>query len=163
MAIGAALDLAAHGLTFGIFSAIGGLAGAGWAALGGGRRLARVKVVGMNLGGRQIQVGPIDNIQLLYILLDRALIFYSHIINWAHGRRDYPVADNNRSDIKAGFTTKWDEAGKQACMLFFKAVRSGDDTKMEKARQRMIAILLSSLEKISHSEHPYGLVTGGEL
>lgn len=50
----------------------------------------------MNLGGRQIRVGPIDNIQLLYILLDRALIFYSHIINWAHGRRDYTVTENHR-------------------------------------------------------------------
>ncbi len=155
VAIGAAVDLAAHGLTFGIFLAIGGLAGAGWAALGGGKKLARVKVVGMNLGGRQIQVGPIDNIQLLYILLDRALIFYSHVINWAHGRRDYTVADDGRSDIKAGITTEWDEASKQACMRFFRAVRSGDDTKIEKERQQMMTILLRSLEKISHSERRY--------
>lgn len=161
VAIGAAVDLAAHGLSFGIFSAIGGLAGAGWAALGGGRKLARVKVVGMNLGGRQIRVGPIDNIQLLYILLDRALIFYSHIINWAHGRRDYTVALNNRSDIKAGITTEWDEASKQACMRFFKAVRSGDDPKIEKARQQMTTILLKASDKISRSEHRFELVTSG--
>lgn len=159
VAIGAAVDIAAHGLSFGIFSAIGGIAGAGWAALGGGRKLAKVRVVGMNLGGRQIRVGPIDNIQLLYILLDRALIFYSHIINWAHGRRDYAVGENNPGDnIKAGITTEWDEASKQACMRFFKAVRSGDDAKIEKARQRMMAILQTSLDKISRSEHRYGLV-----
>jgi len=158
VAIGAVADLAAHGLSFGIFSAIGGLAGAGWAALGGGKRLAKVRVVGMNLGGREIRVGPIDNIQLLYILLDRALIFYSHIINWAHGRRDYAVAESNRSDIKAGITTEWDEASKQACMRFFRAVRSGDDAKIENARRQMTTILVKSLDKISRSEHRYGLV-----
>lgn len=163
VAVGAAVDLAAHGLTFGIFSTIGGLAGAGWAALGGGRKLAKVKVVGMNLGGRQIRVGPIDNIQLLYILLDRALIFYSHVINWAHGRRDYAVAESDRSDIKAGITTTFDESAKQACMRFFKAVRSGDDVKIEKTRQRMIRLLLESLNKISHSEHSYGTVMNSEM
>lgn len=161
VAVGAVVDLAAHGLSFGIFSAIGGLAGAGWAAMGGGRKLARVKVVGMNLGGRQIQVGPIDNIQLLYILLDRSLIFYSHIINWAHGRRDYGDAGSEGSDAKAGITTEWDEAAKQACVRFFRAVRGGDDAKIEAARQRMTPILLQSLEKISRSEHRYGLLTSG--
>lgn len=117
----------------------------------------------MNLGGRQIRVGPIVNIQLLYILLDRALIFYSHIVNWAHGRRDYTVTENNQSDdLKAGITTELDEASKQACMRFFRAVRSSDDAKIEKTRQRMMAVLLKSLGKISHSEHRYGLVTGAQ-
>ena len=70
-AIGAAVDVAAAGLTFGIFTTIGGLLGAGWAALGGGRRLSKAKVKGLNLGGEQIRVGPIRNIQFLYILLEQ--------------------------------------------------------------------------------------------
>ncbi|MCD6271513.1 MAG: DUF3482 domain-containing protein, partial [Deltaproteobacteria bacterium] len=57
-AVGAALDLAAAGLTFGIFPTAGGILGAGWAALGGGKRLAKAKVVGLDLGGQQIRIGP---------------------------------------------------------------------------------------------------------
>ena len=89
--IGAAIDVAAHGLTFGLFTVIGGAVGAGWAAFGGGRQLAETKVAGMKLGGQQIRVGPNENIQFLYILIDRALIFYAHIINWAHGRRELSI------------------------------------------------------------------------
>jgi len=152
VAMGAALDLAAHGLTFGIFSAIGGLAGAGWAALGGGRKLARTQVVGIHLGGRQIQVGPVENIQLLYILLDRGFIFYSHIINWAHGRRDYTVDAGTSGETKVGFTAEWSEATRKVCGRFFKDVRSNDDIKAEKARHQMTSVLLGAFETISSSD-----------
>jgi hypothetical protein len=94
-AVGAALDVAAAGLTFGIFTIIGGAVGAGWAAFGGGKRLSKAKVSGLKLGGQQIKIGPNENIQFSYILIDRALIFYSHVINWAHGRRDYPAEPAN--------------------------------------------------------------------
>jgi len=152
VAVGAALDLAAHGLTFGIFTAIGGLAGAGWAAMGGGGKLARTKVAGMTLGGRQIRMGPVDNIQLLYILLDRALIFYSHIINWAHGRRDYDEARLPDEGAKTGMTARWSEADRQTGMRFFRHIRSGDEMKAEKVRHEMNRVLMVALEKISRSK-----------
>jgi GTPase Era involved in 16S rRNA processing len=148
-AAGAALDLAAHGLSFGVFAAIGGLAGAGWAALGGAGKLARTRVAGMNIGGRQMRMGPADNIQLLYILLDRALIFYSHIINWAHGRRDYDDARAPDTDNPAGMTARWDESDRRTGLRFFKDIRTGDDLKAERARRRMNHVLMAALEKIS--------------
>ena len=43
-------------------------------------------------------------------------------------------------------------------MRFFRAVRSGDEVKAEKARQRMTALLLEALDKISRSERCYGVV-----
>ncbi len=159
-ALGAAVDVAAGGITFGVFSALGGAIGAGWAAMGGGRKLAKTKVVGMNLGGQQIRVGPIENVQFLYILLDRALIFYSHIINWAHGRRDYPLAaapDDGRSG-KRGFTAEWSDASKRIAAEFFKAVKSGDDIRKEAARRQLHQVIKENLHQISHSERRYGLV-----
>ncbi|MGE0087213.1 MAG: GTPase/DUF3482 domain-containing protein [Desulfococcaceae bacterium] len=159
-AIGAALDVAAHGLTFGVFTAIGGLAGAGWAAFGGGKKLAKAKVKGINLGGQQIRVGPLDNIQFLYILLDRALIFYSHIINWAHGRRDYlpvPVLRKNETG-KAGITSQWDDSSRRICTAFFSALRGNDEGAAEKARKEMKKMLGEALYKLSTSERRYGLV-----
>jgi len=55
--VGHILDAAALGLTFGIFTAIGGLTGAG-AALLGGAKMAKAKLVGLNIGGFRIQIGP---------------------------------------------------------------------------------------------------------
>ena len=161
-AVGALVDLAAHGLTFGIFSAIGGVVGAGWAAFGGAEQLARTKVVGMRLGGLQIHVGPMENIQFFYILLDRALIYYSHVINWAHGRRGLPASrDRERGSLpKAGFTTEWNDAAKRLCVDFFKAVKGDDDDRREAKRLAMKGFIMETLNTISRSERPYGLVFG---
>ena len=158
-AVGAALDIAAAGLTFGVFTAIGGLLGSGWAALGGGKRLAETKMVGLKLGGQQIRIGPIDNIQFMYVLLDRALIFYSQIINWAHGRRDYPVEEVSiiKQD-KVGFTSEWDRKRKGVCHNFYTALRSGNLERKSASRKALKDLLQQELVKISHSEERYGLM-----
>jgi len=161
-AVGAALDLAAAGLTFGIFTTIGGLLGAGWAALGGGKRLARMKVVGLNLGGEKIQIGPMENIQFVYVLLDRALIFYSHIINWAHGRRDYPDKKHgSKGAAKAGLTFEWDDRKRKICKAFYTAVRGHDDQQKASSRKAMNEMLQKVLHNISHSEQRYGVMGHG--
>jgi len=148
--IGAAIDVAAHGLTFGLFTVIGGAVGAGWAAFGGGRQLADTKVAGMTLGGQQIRVGPNENIQFLYILFDRALIFYAHIINWAHGRRDVSTSVEAESDPsgKAGYTANWNISAQRKCTAFFQAIRTGDAVKKEKATRDLRALIQDELRKI---------------
>lgn len=157
-AIGAALDVAAAGLTFGVLTSIGGLLGAGWAALGGGKRLAQMKVVGLELGGQQIQIGPMENVQFIYVLLDRALIFYSHIINWAHGRRDYHTEKAlSREHLKTGFTSEWDTKAKGLCQSLYTAIRRDDEHKIESSRKALKEILQGVLLVISHSEKRYGI------
>lgn len=158
-AIGAAIDVAAAGISFGVFSTIAGVAGAGWAALGGDKRLARAKVAGLPLGGHQIKAGPSENIQLLYVLLDRALIFYAHIINWAHGRRDFEkVYKNNKLPVKAGLTYEWDEASRRVCVRFFKSLHAGDETEREAARKELKHMIRQTLYNLSTTERRYGLV-----
>jgi hypothetical protein len=146
---------AVTGGAIGVFSSIGGLLGAGWAALGGGKKLAGSKVVGMNLGGQQIRIGPIDN----YVLLDRALIFYSHIINWAHGRRDYPSGRPiSEQPVSTGLTTaEWNDKTKRECYAFYSAVRSHDFEKKGVSRRAIKEMLQGVLLEISHSEPRYGV------
>jgi len=151
--IAAALDAATLGTSFGLFAALGGIAGATWAALGA-RSLARARVLGIPLGGREIQIGPIKNIQFLYILLDRSLIYYSHISNWAHGRRDYdgnnvgPGPDSDQS----GYVAQWDAGARAVCTAFFKA-STGDGGSYGEAEQGMKDFLQEQLEDISWAEH----------
>lgn len=149
-AIGAALDVAAAGLTFGVFTAIGGLAGAGWTALGGGKRLAGAKIAGLNIGGHKIRIGPVNNIQFMYVLMDRILIFYSHIINWAHGRRDYEHKDKDSDQSgKIGFTSQWDNRTRRRCQAFFDALRSGNEEKKIRTTTDLKRLLQEILLDIS--------------
>ena len=151
--IGAGLDLAAAGLTFGVFTTIGGAVGAG-SAYFFGEKMAQAKIIGMRLGGYRVNVGPNESMNFPYVLLDRALIYYSYIINWAHGRRDYPVdkrawaSDTSR---KTGFTSGWHSGEKKICQAFFQAIRVGQEFQMENSREKMIELLLDIMERVSRS------------
>jgi len=153
-AAGAAIDVAAAGLTFGVFMFIGGAAGAGWAAFGGGKRLARTRVGGLKLGGQKTRIGPNENVQFLYVLIDRALIFYSQVINWAHGRRDYPdTSGGETQELKnQGLTSQWTIDEKKVGASFFKAVHKGDDNRKEISGKDLNGVLKKALYKISRSE-----------
>ncbi len=89
--VGAGADAAAGGLSFGVFTAAGALAGglAGWF---GGPRLGakRPPFPGAGpLAREHLLVGPCRDPQVLFILLDRSLLYVLRLMNWAHGRRDH--------------------------------------------------------------------------
>ena len=152
--IAAAIDAATAGASFGLFAALGGFAGAGWAAWGG-KSLAQTRILGIPLGGQEMQIGPVKNIQLLYILLDRSLIYYSHIINWAHGRRDFVTAGRAALDtdsVRIGYTSQWDSASRNICTDFFREVTSGEGSRGSTTEQQLKDILIDQLKMISHSE-----------
>lgn len=151
--IAAAIDAATLGSSFGVFAALGGIAGAGWAAVSG-RNLARTRILGLPLGGRELQIGPIKNIQFLYILLDRSLIYYSHIINWAHGRRDYNTGsgEQHAETVRPGYTAHWNTEARNRCSAFFKEAISRDGSRGTEAEQQMKNILIDQLQAISNSE-----------
>jgi ribosome biogenesis GTPase A len=148
--IAAAIDAATVGASFGVFAALGGLAGATWAALGS-KGLAQTRILGIPLGSRKKQIGPVKNVQFLYILLDRSLIYYSHIINWAHGRRDYDAGSVD-DHAPRGYAAQWDSNVLSICNAFFKEVAKGNGANNRNAEQQMNNFLIDQLQKISHSE-----------
>lgn len=151
--IAVALDAATAGTSFGLFAALGGLAGAASAALGT-KGLAQTKILGIPLGGREIQMGPVKNIQFLYILLDRSLIYYSHISNWAHGRRDYSAGPAAEKDAaRNGFAAQWDSGGRNICSAFFREATRSNGSADPEAEQEMKDFLVDQLQRISRSEH----------
>lgn len=139
--LGAVMDTAAAGLTFGVFTAIGSALGAG-SALAGIRNLSGKK---SGLGGDTIRVGPNENIQFLYILLDRALLYYAHIVKRAHGRRDLPEAENSvDNSSRAGIAATLTPAQHRTCARFFKTARGKRLVRGKKAGPEF-ALLVSSL------------------
>ncbi len=150
-AAGVVVDVIAAGITFGVFSAIGGVLGAGSALLSG-RRIADLKFNGTRLGKDQIKVGPLANIQLMYILLDRMLIFYASIINWAHARREFEPKVLNRhisENLRKGVTSGWDKETQKVCNRFFQSIciKKRGKSESSKIRESIEKVILEALEK----------------
>jgi len=144
--VGAVLDTAAAGLTFGVFTAIGSAIGAG-SALAGARKLAEKGPKGV--GGDKISVGPNENIQFLYILLDRAVLYYTRMIGRPHGRRDLPDSDRSglvEKHVKQGVSSTLTPAQHKVCAKFFKAAR-GKGMIRDKKAVPGFALLVETLLK----------------
>lgn len=149
---GALIDVAAHGISMGVFALIGGAVGAGSVILGG-EKIAETRIKGMKIGGYQISMGPVKNIQLFFVLLDRALIYYSHVINWAHGCRNYKPL-NNQSQ-KTGFSTEFDHGLRTKSSSFFQAIRSGDEESIKREENKFREEIKEMLGSISLSERDF--------
>ncbi len=102
---GAAVDLGSAGLTHGLGTLFGAIGGATGAFLKGDS-LPELKVdaTGVSLGGQSskaLVVGPPENDNFAWILLDRVLHHYREIVTRSHGRRDEALVE--RQDLDAGY------------------------------------------------------------
>lgn len=146
-AIGAGIDLAAGGASVGLFSAVGGLIGAAGTAFKGRELLSGMRLLGFRLDHRKMQIGPVSSPQLMFILLDRALLFYGLIINWAHGRRDYQEGPpRQKMDMKKqGITSEWSRTEQQVCKRFFQAVTKEDEAALVGRTGELNRLLIKKL------------------
>jgi hypothetical protein len=148
-AAGVALDLATLGSSLGLFATVGGAA-AGLAALFQGERLVRGKLLGLGIGRRSVQVGPLDTVQWIFVLLDRFLLHYWYVIHWSHawqGGDFSPPALNEGG--KQGFTSTWSREMRGLCAEFFKAATGDDDVKSAALEMDMRRLLEEELERMS--------------
>lgn len=146
-AMGAGMDVLAAGISFGVFMAIGGAVGAVGAAVKGRDLLTGRRLLGMKLDKQQMQVGPVTNVQLLYILLDRALLYYSHVVSWAHGRRDHTAERDNETE-KLGYASEWTAEERKLCDRFFRAVQKDDPLAQEQAEEDLAAMIQAKLGEL---------------
>lgn len=147
-ALGASLDLATGGLSMGLVTGVSGLIGAA-TAVWGGQKLSENSLFGVPLGGEQLKIGPAKDINLLFVLINRAMLFYQHTINWAHGRRDYErsdITDNN--DTNASLTAQWSTRELKVCRSFF-SVATESERDMLKERQALEKLLIKSFTELS--------------
>ncbi|NCC25198.1 MAG: DUF3482 domain-containing protein [Deltaproteobacteria bacterium] len=144
--VGVLADALAHGLSLGAFAGLGGLLGAG-AVLWQGDRLVKTRVAGLRLGGFRVTVGPVVNQQFPFVLLDRFLIHYRHVVNWAHARREEPPL---LAEGKQGPTSTWPSETRALVGRFFAAARKGSvQAGLQEAFQEALA---RELETVSMRE-----------
>lgn len=151
-AVGVGLDAAHAGLSMGFYAALGGAIGAIGAIIGGESMSANATFMGVKLGGQKLQIGPANSIDLLFVLLNRALLFYLHTINWAHGRRDYDKAPEPDLPDQLGFTRSWPVARIRICHEYFKALRLDTETGLMKPENDLREMLETVLMEISERE-----------
>jgi hypothetical protein len=152
--LAAGVDLAAGGASLGIFSALGGLAGAAATAWRGGELLSRIRPLGIRLDEQRLSIGPVKSPQLMFILLDRSLLFYQLVSNWAHGRRDHDLKNDPDPGNKRGMTTTWKRNELQLCERFFRQVTTGDGEEQNETRAAMRELLLAKLDQLSRADLP---------
>lgn len=143
--IGVGLDVAAGGIVFGVFTAAGAAFGAG-AALLKGKDLAKLKIKQIPVGGFKLQLGPNQNPQFPFILLDRVILYAKICSNWAHARqnRDLSISDEN---LKEGSSSRWDAKQRALCSKVFQAIRKERNDQLETLYPEFKEILSSELER----------------
>jgi hypothetical protein len=85
-AAGSVIDLAVHGTSLLLGSGLGAVAG-GVSAWLTSDRLARVRVLGLPLGGQEVSIGPMRNINFPYVVLGRAILHLNVIEKRTHANR----------------------------------------------------------------------------
>ncbi len=153
-ALAATIDVAAGGASLGVFTALGGVLGAAATAVKGKDLLTGTKLLGIRLDHQQLRTGPVKSPQLMFILLDRSILFYSLIINWAHGRRDYQqgLTEKGEPDMeKQGVTAGWSRSEQQICEQFFLAATKKDETALPDRTEEMRRLLIKKLASFSEA------------
>ncbi len=88
--IGAGVDVAAGGITFGVFSAGAAVAAGVGSWLGAPKLGAKSHPFRKRkrLSQEEFRVGPASDPTLVFVLLDRSLLYLHQVMNWSHGRRN---------------------------------------------------------------------------
>ena len=135
--VGAALDIAASGLTFGIFTSLGAV-GAGGSAFLKGKELSRVRIKQIPLGGSKVIVGPNRNPQFPFVLLDRALLYYRAISIRAHGLR----GDSPEQATDSSALTELSSSARSDLTKYFAKLNSSKGATREEVRSKLMRIIL---------------------
>ena len=122
-ALGAGIDIGALGHSLGLFTLAGTVTGALGSIVGRKKVKKMPALMRLRLSGSTLRIGPAQNISLMFVLINRALLYYQYTINWAHGRRTsgshdlVPGGESLRS-----FTSEWPREYLKTSHSFFKKI-----------------------------------------
>ncbi len=144
---GAAADLAASGITFGVFTAAGATSGFVLARYAFSP-LAAMKVsisrLKLALGRREMAIGPATNPQLVAVFIDRALIYARQAANWAHARRAATCPGTYEG--KVGVVAGWNDEAQKTLRGYHKALWRSNAEAAVRHRRELQALLVEELQ-----------------
>lgn len=131
--IGGMLDAAVGGASIMAGTIVGGALGAGSALFYSAQRLASIENIKKYMqGARILRIGPHQNRNFPWVVLDRALLHYFSVRNLAHSRRErLQLASDSE---KTGIVTRLDSRERRRLEVIFQAIRKksgGDATRLQ--------------------------------
>lgn len=150
--LGAGVDVAAAGLSFGVFTAGGAIAGGIGALFGGTRQNSRgrksmLKRAVDSITGARLQLGPRKDPEFVFVVLDRALLYVVALANWSHARQDSDAFLNQRLEGQ-GLVANWDEADRKSVQRWQASLISARSGNLESAREEFHRVVKKELSKL---------------
>ncbi|MGD9159575.1 MAG: GTPase/DUF3482 domain-containing protein [Desulfobacteraceae bacterium] len=144
-AIGGTLDAAVGGTSF-LAGAVGGaLIGAGSVAYFSTKRFASIEHVSKFLkGSRFVRIGPHKNQNFPWVLLDRALLHYFTVRDFAHSRREKIIIRNSEN---AGIVKELKSGQRREMAKIFNMLRKNPDSGNEEEKKNLEGILLEIIRE----------------
>ena len=147
---GAAVDLGTGGLTHGFGTLFGALSGAG-VAFFRGDSLPELKMDsrGVSLGGQSnkaLVVGPPENDNFPWILLDRVFHHYREIASRSHGRRDREIQE--RAEKDAGWVRHFSRERRNKLQRWFTGQAKGGEKSFDSGVFQELIESLREVEEV---------------
>ena len=137
---GLSVDVMLGGASLLLGSSIGALIG-GVTALFGSDKIGKLKVLGKSLSDRNLNVGPVKDVNLPYILLSRALIHHQLVSERNHALREALVIETESAQY---ISQNIPEETKKQLDKIFSAIRNRGYDSGGKILRRLIEELLKS-------------------
>jgi hypothetical protein len=158
--IGGYIDAHTLGASFMTGALIGAILGGGIAWLQADRAMdvrlpdlewKGFRLPGRKLGGQQAEASISPQSNVLWVVLDRYLLYVQLCASWAHGKRQQGPAAI--SQTKQGFTSHWANGERGQVMDFVGHLRRAkrNDEKLEAAEKSLRTLLISKLRELTHS------------
>lgn len=150
---GSGLDLVLGGASLMLGAGIGAALGGASAWFGAGE-LAKVRVLGQQLGGRVLEVGPVQDVNFPWVVLGRAWLHHRLIAERNHARRESMALDAQLATHQMDSVPKELRRRLQRC---FVAIRKGDDAaQAEQSLAEAIAELLRTTPETTSTSNSIG-------
>lgn len=158
--VGGMVDAHTAGGSFLIGTLVGGAGGAVLAWMSAekavhvrvpGLRIGPLRFAGGKLGGAQVEARVHPKSNLVWVLLDRLLLYVELASSWSHGRRDVEKTVVEGEQAKRGQTSGWtsEERSRVVDFLGHLCRKKPDSAKTEKAERALREMIKEKLRRLT--------------
>jgi hypothetical protein len=114
-------------------------------------KLGPFSIGGSKMGGKQVEASITSQSNILWVVVDRYLLYIELCASWAHGKRVKSPTRVGDDKSKRGFTTNWarDDRGKVTDFVGHIRRKKRNQEKLDDAERAMREMLLNELRNLT--------------
>lgn len=148
-AVGGTIDIASGGTSFLLGSLIGGIVG-GASALFTADKLTKIDILGLPLGGNELRAGPMQSVNLPYVILARALFHHAMVSARTHAERKelnlIAVPGERQYDLGAYSADQFSARHRQRLESNFKRLRNQPEANSQSVINEIADIVVELMQ-----------------